>query len=122
MIQVDVADPTPVFEQLRVQIANQIRLGTLPSDARLPTVRQLAADLGVSPGTVARTYSLLEADGLIVTRRGAGTRVSIQADNYPQILDAALDFTAAIRQQGLSLEQALLAVRAAWATDGDVNG
>ncbi|AMM22629.1 hypothetical protein AX769_21035 (plasmid) [Frondihabitans sp. PAMC 28766] len=122
MIQVDDTDPTPVFEQLRVQISNQIRLGTLPTDARLPTVRQLAADLRISPGTVARTYSLLEADGLIVTRRSAGTRVSIQADNYPHILDAALDFTATIRQQGLTLEQAILAVRAAWETDSDTNG
>jgi len=42
---------------------------------RLPPVRQLASDLGVAAGTVARTYRELEVEGLIATRRGAGTRV-----------------------------------------------
>jgi GntR family transcriptional regulator len=114
MIRIDETNPMPVFEQLRSQLANQIRLGTLHTDDRLPTVRQLAADLRVAPGTVGRAYSLLEADGLVVTRRGGGTRVSIQADHYPDVLDAALDFTEAARARGLDLEKAILAVRAAW--------
>ena len=42
---------------------------------RLPAVRQLAADLCLAAGTVARAYAELEKGGLVLSRRGAGTRV-----------------------------------------------
>jgi GntR family transcriptional regulator len=114
VITVDDAHPTPPFEQIRAQIASQIQLGTLANGQRLPTVRQLAADLGLAPGTVARAYSALEMEGLIETRRGAGTRVSLQSDNYPEVLDAAVEFAALARERELSLDAAILALRAAW--------
>ena len=69
-------DPTPPYEQLRRQLAELIRYGALPTGDRLPPVRQLAADLGLAAGTVARTYRELEAAGLVITRRGGGTRVA----------------------------------------------
>jgi len=114
VITVDDAHPTPAFEQIRAQIANQILIGTLANGQRLPAVRQLAADLGLAPGTVARAYSELEGEGLIETRRGAGTRVSLQSDHYPEVLDAAIDFAAAARERSLTLDAAILALRAAW--------
>jgi GntR family transcriptional regulator len=106
----------PAFEQIRSQVAGQILLGVLTADTRLPTVRQLASDLRVAPGTVARAYTLLESEGLVVTRRGGGTRVRVQADHYPDVLDAALGFAEAARGRGLDLEGAIHAVRAAWDT------
>jgi DNA-binding transcriptional regulator YhcF (GntR family) len=114
VISVDDTNPTPPFEQIRAQIENQIRLGKLTNGQRLPTVRQLAADLGIAPGTVARAYAGLESEGLIETRRGAGTRVSLQSDAYPEVLDAAIEFAKAARARDLSLEAAILALRAAW--------
>ncbi|AWE41605.1 MULTISPECIES: GntR family transcriptional regulator [unclassified Actinobaculum] len=75
-IVLDLDDPTPPFEQVRRQISELIVAGALAEAARLPTVRQLAADLRVAPGTVARAYKELEAEGLVKTRRGAGTRVA----------------------------------------------
>ena len=51
----------------------------LRPDDRLPPLRQLAADLGLAAGTVARTYRELEAAGLVVSRRGGGTRVAAGA-------------------------------------------
>lgn len=114
MIIVDDENPTPPFEQIRSQIESQILLGSLPNGERLPTVRQLAADLGLAPGTVARAYAALDAAGLIETRRGAGTRVSLQGDRYPEILDAAVDFAELAQSRKLSLDAAILAVRAAW--------
>ncbi|MGO4957590.1 GntR family transcriptional regulator [Luteococcus sp. Sow4_B9] len=74
-IRVDDADPTPPYEQLRAQIAMAIATGQLTAGARLPPVRQLARDLGIAPGTVARTYKELEQAGLVATARGAGTSV-----------------------------------------------
>ncbi len=62
-ISVDPSSPTPPYEQLRQQLAQLIELGTLTDGTRLPPVRQLAADLGLAAGTVARTYRELEAAG-----------------------------------------------------------
>ncbi|MCL3778487.1 MULTISPECIES: GntR family transcriptional regulator [unclassified Actinomyces] len=75
-ITLDTADPTPPFEQVRRQVAALISSGALEEGSRLPTVRQLAGDLRVAPGTVARAYKELESAGLVVTRRGAGTCVA----------------------------------------------
>jgi DNA-binding transcriptional regulator YhcF (GntR family) len=117
MISVDGSNPMPAFEQIRSQLANQILLGALRPDTKLPTVRQLAGDLRVAPGTVARAYSMLESEGLVTTRRRGGTIVNVQAENYPDVLDAALDFAAAARTRHLDLDSAVLALRAAWDTD-----
>ncbi len=75
-IRIDNRSAVPPFEQVRQQIAELISLGVLGPDQRLPPVRQLAADLGLANGTVARAYQELEAAGLVTTRRAAGTRVA----------------------------------------------
>lgn len=72
-------DPTPPFEQVRRQLAALIVAGTLAPEQRLPPLRQLAGDLGLAVGTVARSYRELEAAGLVVSRRGGGTRVAAGA-------------------------------------------
>jgi GntR family transcriptional regulator len=69
-------DPTPPYEQLRRQLVELIRYGVLSPGDRLPPLRQLAADLGLAVGTVARTYRELEGAGMVVSRRGGGTRVA----------------------------------------------
>lgn len=69
-------DPTPPYEQLRRQFHLLISTGRLAPGTRLPPLRQLARDLGLAVGTVARTYRELETAGLVQSRRGAGTRVA----------------------------------------------
>ncbi|MCL8016482.1 GntR family transcriptional regulator [Streptomyces sp. AS02] len=75
-LRIDTNSPVPPYEQIRAQLAALISTGRLAEGERLPTVRQLAADLGLATGTVARSYRELEAASLIRTRRGAGTRVA----------------------------------------------
>jgi DNA-binding transcriptional regulator YhcF (GntR family) len=75
LLRVVVTDPTPPYEQLRRQLTDLISSGVLAPGDRLPPLRQLAADLGLAVGTVARTYRELEAEGLVRSRRGGGTRV-----------------------------------------------
>lgn len=75
-VRIDAADPTPPFEQLRRQLDDLISTGELVDGQRLPSVRQLAADLSLAAGTVARAYAELEKGGLVLSRRGAGTRVT----------------------------------------------
>jgi DNA-binding transcriptional regulator YhcF (GntR family) len=72
-------DPTPPYEQLRGQLSDLIEAGQLAEGERLPPLRQLAGDLGLAVGTVARTYRELEAAGLVRSRRGGGTRVALSA-------------------------------------------
>jgi DNA-binding transcriptional regulator YhcF (GntR family) len=70
-----VLDPNssvPPYEQIGAQIRLQIATGHLLTGAFLPSVRQLARDLGVAPNTVVRAYSELEREGWVITsaRRG----------------------------------------------------
>lgn len=75
-ISVDLGSATPPYEQIRSQVSSLIALGTLAPGTRLPTVRSLAADLGIAAGTVARAYRELEQSGLVETRRRNGTVVA----------------------------------------------
>lgn len=113
MISIDDADPTPPFEQIRSQVADQIRSGELADGHRLPSVRQLAGDLRLAAGTVARAYSTLEADGLIETSR-TGARVRPDRALPPSARSAARRFVRALATEPVGLEEALSAVRAEW--------
>ena len=84
-LRLEPGDPTPPYEQLRRQLATAIESGQVAPETRLPTVRQLAADLGVAAGTVMRAYAELEGDGLVVTRRGGGTSVSASPSTLPVV-------------------------------------
>jgi GntR family transcriptional regulator len=78
-LRVDLASPVPPFEQIRAGIAVLVHEGVLARGARLPTVRSLAADLGVAAGTVARAYRELEAAGVIEGQGSRGTIVRSDA-------------------------------------------
>ncbi|MGW1717992.1 GntR family transcriptional regulator [Streptomyces sp. NPDC002156] len=115
-VRVDTTSQVPPYEQIRAQLAALIRTGRLVTGERLPTVRQLAADLDLAPGTVARAYRELEAAELIRTRRGAGTRVAAlpsepYAHDADQLATLARDFTSAARALGAGTEDILTAVR-----------
>lgn len=75
-ITVDLDDAVPPYEQIRRQIASLIAIGELGPGDRLPTVRALAADLGVAVGTVSRAYKELESSGVLESRRRLGTVVA----------------------------------------------
>ncbi|MBA2280954.1 MAG: GntR family transcriptional regulator, partial [Acidimicrobiia bacterium] len=73
IVTVDPSAALPPFEQVRSQLATMIRTGQLAGGTQLPPIRQLAKDLGVANGTVARAYSELERHGLVVARGRHGT-------------------------------------------------
>jgi DNA-binding transcriptional regulator YhcF (GntR family) len=89
-IRIDHSSAVPPFEQVRQQIADLIRLGVLTAGQKLPPVRQLAADLGLANGTVARAYQQLETAGLVIAKRAAGTRVALAASPSPRVRAEAL--------------------------------
>ncbi len=75
-LEVDLRSPVPPFEQIRAGVTALVQAGRLAPGAPLPSVRALALDLGIAPGTVARAYRELEAAGVVRTVRGRGTRVA----------------------------------------------
>ena len=102
-------------EQVHSQLRGLITTGRLAADERLPSVRRLASDLGVAPGTVARAYRQLEDEGLIVSRVGAGTRVSPSATPVSHaVAEATRALVAAARRDGLSSEDTERVLRAMW--------
>jgi DNA-binding transcriptional regulator YhcF (GntR family) len=76
-IRIDDESSTVIFEQIIHQIKESIATGQLQPGGRLPTVRQLADELGIAPGTVARAYSDLEGTGVLVTDRARGTFIAV---------------------------------------------
>ena len=101
------------YEQVRGTLATRIADGSLAAGTRLPTVRTLAADLGVAPHTVARAYRELERAGLVDTRGRAGTVVSDGGDRaVADAIAAAERYVATTRALGLADDVALGLVRA----------
>ncbi|RKS89355.1 GntR family transcriptional regulator [Microbacterium sp. AG790] len=114
MIVIDPASAVPPFEQLRRQLIDDVSSGALSPGTRLPTVRRLAEDLGLAPGTVARAYRELEVAGIIETRGRNGTFVAPQGDAaLREAQRAAASFVDQVRTLRIDPEQALALVHAA---------
>lgn len=111
---------TPLYEQLRAQIAARAATGDLPAGTRLPTVRQLAVDLGVGVRTVQRVYTELEADGVVVTEGRRGTTVAA-ATAPADVTEMAHEYAATARRLGLTLAEATRLVERSWSV-GPVGG
>ncbi|MFC7880250.1 GntR family transcriptional regulator [Isoptericola sp. NPDC057391] len=103
-VRIDTTSPVPHYEQLRSQLAALITAGTLADGQRLPTVRVLAHDLGIAPGTVSRTYRDLETAGLVTTRRRVGTLVTAPVATLDRsaVTEAARRFVRIARDHGLT--------------------
>ncbi|MEV0676870.1 GntR family transcriptional regulator [Actinosynnema sp. NPDC050436] len=79
-VVVDPDNGVPPWRQIRDQLVHLIRSRALPPGSPFPPIRQLARDLGLAAGTVARVYRDLETSGLLVT---AGRRGTVVADHPP---------------------------------------
>ena len=80
IISIDPEQRRPIYVQIMDEVRRARVLGTLRSGDALPSVRQLAAELGVNPNTVKQAYHELEREGVVEMRRGQGTYM---ADGAP---------------------------------------
>lgn len=113
-LEVDLGSSVPPFEQIRRHVSEHIAAGRLEPGTRLPTIRDLAADLGIAPGTVARAYRELEASGLVTTRRRTGTSVAPGAGApHAEPRRAAHHLVTLGREHGMPDDEILDLVRAA---------
>lgn len=105
-IVVALDDPLPPFQQIFEQIRAAVERGDIAAGAQLPTVRQLAGDLGVAPNTVARAYTELQDAGWLVGEGRRGTRVAgtvpDRRTRTKTLREAIGDFIGGLERRGYS--------------------
>jgi DNA-binding transcriptional regulator YhcF (GntR family) len=114
LVTVDPTSAEPPYEQVRRQVAEGAADGTLAAGHRLPTVRQLATDLGIAANTVAKAYRALETDGVVETQGRRGTFVAARRLDDAEAADAAQAYVRAARRRGLSVDEAVRLVHQHW--------
>ena len=117
IVEVDPASAVPPYEQIRTQIETMIATGVLAPGSHLPSIRQLAGDLGLAVNTVARSYRELETRGLVITRVRHGTTVAPRqatmtpAETQRRLSEAAKTYLTAARILGVSVDDAIAELR-----------
>ncbi len=95
-IKIDFESEMPIYEQLRRQIIMGIAKGALEKGEQLPSVRQLAEDIGINLHTVNKTYNVLKEEGYLVIdrRKGAMVRDIMPKANkeYSEHLQAEMEY------------------------------
>jgi len=84
LLVLDQSSPIPPYEQIGSQIRALIVGSHLIPGSLLPSVRQLARDLGIAPNTVVRAYNELERDGWVVSSARKGVMVA----EHPPVMTA----------------------------------
>lgn len=121
-VTIDTTSGLAPWRQIYDQLERMIAGGTLAAGTRLPPIRQLARDLGLASGTVARVYRELESMDLVTTARARGTVVTELAERTrPEALlkAGATRFAAFAHDLGVGEDAAVDAVRAAYARVAD---
>ncbi|OON99570.1 MAG: hypothetical protein ATN35_11910 [Epulopiscium sp. Nele67-Bin004] len=76
MITINIRDKRPIYEQIMDSIKEQIIHGLLKPNDKMPSIRQLASTLEITPNTVSKAYTELEREGVLITVRGKGNFIS----------------------------------------------
>src|SRR6202165_3993813 len=114
-------DPAPVYVQIERRIRMGVADGTLQPGDHLPSVRDLARQLGLSPNTVGRAYANLSREGVITARAGGGSEIGARDRlDQPALLRTRLERLRVLARQvgwrgvalGLDPEEIAKAVRA----------
>jgi GntR family transcriptional regulator len=92
LLEIDHHSGVPIYRQIKDQIREQIMAGRLQEGEQLVSVRELAVQLKVTPVTVSKAYSAMEAEGLLDRRRGVGLFIAeIHSDKKDQTKEEILE-------------------------------
>ena len=109
IFNLDMSSETPIYIQIRNQIVLGIGQGRLLLGEALPTVRQMAEDIGVNHMTVNKAYQILKAEGYIEIDRRHGAKVVEHQKNdeeYKEYLKDKMELAAAeAKAHGLDLQE-----------------
>lgn len=109
----------PIYLQIILFIKRGLIAGTIANGDELPSRRVLSALLGVNPNTVQKAFALLEEQGLISSRAGAKSVISVTDEQISGIkaellLSDIRNITTALKQMGLSREEASRLIEENW--------
>ena len=76
MINLDYKSRVPIYEQIVMEIERYVALDILKENDKIPSIRQMAIDLGINPNTVKKAYTILENKGVITSHSTKGTYIS----------------------------------------------
>ena len=109
MIHLDYRDVRPIYTQIIDGFREQIATGVLRSGEKLPSVRELAAQLAINPNTIQRSYRQLEMEGWIMTVPGKGCFVCENEESRlrekRRWLDVFDEAAAALKALGVEKEE-----------------
>ena len=91
MVHLDYRDSRPIYSQIIDGFRSHIRAGILKIGDKLPSVRELAAELTINPNTIQRAYREMESEGLIASVPGKGSFVCSTPESHPEDLRSAWD-------------------------------
>lgn len=109
----------PIYMQIILFIKRGLIAGTVVNGDELPSRRVLSALLGVNPNTVQKAFALLEEQGLISSRPGAKSVISVSDEVISEIRAELLvsdikNITSALKQMGLTREEASRLIEENW--------
>jgi DNA-binding transcriptional regulator YhcF (GntR family) len=109
LVQIDLRSSVPIYQQLKTALIAGILSGELQEGDRLPSVRDLAGDLGINLHTVRKVYGLLVDDGYVDMSRNQGALVaappSIDKEAVSQFERVLLPIIIELRARNISKEK-----------------
>ena len=115
-------DGAPIYLQIMEHLKAGIAAGTVQDGDELPSRRTLSALLGVNPNTIQKAFRLLEDEGLISSRTGSKSCVSL-SDQQSQAMQQqlpntqTLEYIEKMRAMGLTRSQAIALIETLWKED-----
>ena len=107
MVTYNHRDNRPIYSQIVDSFREQIAAGILQPGDKLPSVRELAAELAINPNTIQRAYRELESAGWVASQPGKGCFVTGVPRSGPrlELLKTFDDTAAALLQLGMTREE-----------------
>lgn len=116
MVNLDYQSRTSIYEQIINEIERYVALGIYKPLQQLPSVRELASDLGINPNTVKKAYSELERKGVITTMSTKGTFVSEKVEEVVnmQVMQGIAnikDIISSLEKLGITTEEIISKIK-----------
>lgn len=109
----------PIYQQILMYVKRGIAAGTIADGEELPSRRALSVLLGINPNTAQKAFSMLESEGIISSSHGVNSIITADPKKVKNLQEELLasdviSAVSALKQSGLSLEQALALMAHYW--------
>ena len=123
-LEIDFKSDLPIYEQIRREIILDLAKGNIKAGDKLPSVREMAENIGINLHTVNKAYKLLEADGVISMDRRFGSLISENINPMAAYdegkIESELNLLIAIAKlKGLSKEEFIDHINQKWENKND---